>query len=124
MRIGARPPLSNPDARERVRLELVALAAEVATLASCIQVESWLSLPPDELEDVLASAEDLHDKAAQVLAIDSLLHDTDAGEMQTWLTEFRSHQRQAALLRGRVARQRPTSNKTLRRGLTSFFQGG
>lgn len=124
MRMGTRPPLSRPDARESVRLELVALAAEVATLATRIQEESCPWLPPGELDEVLAGAQDLHDKAAEVLAFDSLLHDTDAGELQTWLTAFRSHQRQAAQLRGRVARQRPRRAKPPRLGLPSFFQGG
>lgn len=124
MRMGTRPPLSQPNARESVRLELVALAAEIDTLATRIQEESWPWLAPGELDEVLAGAQDLHDKAAQVLAFDSLLHATDAGELQTWLTAFRGHQRRAAQLRGRVALKRPRRAKTPRLGLPAFFQGG
>ena len=124
MRLGARPPLSQPDALESARLELVALAAEVATLATRVQEESGPGLTPDDLDAVLAGAEDLHQKAAQVLAFDSRLHGTDMGELQAWLATFRGHQRQAALLRTRAARQRTGRPRAALRAFTDFFDAG
>lgn len=125
MRLGTRPPLSRPDHREALRLELVAVAAEVATLAARVQEEAEFWMDPDGLEPVFAEAEDLLGKAAQVLAFDSGTHTMDEAEIHSRLVTFKGYQSQAMLLRSRVEHQRPRPRRAAaRRGLAGIFPLG
>lgn len=122
MRLGTRPPLSRPDGRESIRLELVAVAAEVATLATRAQEEAVPHAERDELDVVVAQAQELLAKAWQVLDFDSGIQAMDVAQLQSWLAAFQGYRREAALLRAR--HQRPERARPPRRGISCFFTPG
>ena len=89
------------DERERTRLQLVGLAAEVATVAERIQAE----LPAGEAVEELRSRCRLHRATAMdVLAIETRFEDYTDEELRQSVRTFRRHQREVLLLRGQAAR--------------------